>query len=97
MPGNPAPSTQKISVALGGVTPTAPVITVLEQSPTTNEFLLTFLADPGAYFTILTSTNVATSLTNWNSAGSVLAESSTNTVVLTSAAEYRFWLLRRGQ
>jgi hypothetical protein len=97
LPGNPAPSTQKISVALGGVTPAVPVITALEKSPTTNEFLLTFVADPGAYFTILTSTNVATPLTNWTSTGSVLAESSTNTVVLTSSAEYRFWLLRRGQ
>jgi hypothetical protein len=65
--------------------------------PFTNEFLLTFVADPGAYFTILTSTNVATPLTNWTSTGSVLAESSTNTVVLTSSAEYRFWVLRRGQ
>jgi len=97
LPGNPAPSTQEISVAVGGVTPPAPLITALEKSPSTNEFLLTFVADPGAYFTILTSTNVATPLTNWTSAGSVLAESSTNTVQLTSSAEYRFWALRRGQ
>ncbi len=97
LPGNPAPSTQKISVAVGGVTPPVPVITVLEKSPTTNEFLLTFVADPGAYFTILTSTNVATPLTNWTSTGSVLAESSTNTVELTSSTDCRFWLLRRGQ
>ncbi len=93
LPGNPAPSTQKASVVLGGVTPPAPVITALEKSPTTNEFLLTFVADPGAYFTILTSTN----LTDWTAAGSVLAESSTNTVQLTSSAEHRFWALRRGQ
>jgi hypothetical protein len=97
LPGNPEPSTQKISVALGGVTPPVPVITALERAPTTNEFLLTFVADPGAYFTILTSTNVATPLTNWTAAGSVLAESSTNTVELTSSADYRSWLLRRGQ
>ncbi|HOA63243.1 MAG TPA: hypothetical protein PLY00_18025 [Verrucomicrobiota bacterium] len=95
--GNPAPTTQKMSVTLGGVTPAAPVISALEKSPTTNEFLLTFVADPGAYFTILTSTNVATPLTNWTNAGSVLAESSTNTAQLTSSAEQRFWLLRRGQ
>lgn len=93
LPGNPVPSTQKVSVVLGGVTPPAPVITALEKSPSTNEFLLTFVADPGAYFTILTSTN----LTDWTAAGSVLAESSTNTVQLTSADEYRFWRLRRGQ
>ncbi len=97
LPGNPAPSSQKVSVVLGGVTPPAPVITALEKSPSTNEFLLTFVADPGAYFTILTSTNVAAPLTNWTSAVSVLAESVTNTVVLTSSAEHRFWALRRGQ
>jgi hypothetical protein len=97
LPGNPAPSTQKVSVVMGGVTPPAPVITALEKSPTANEFLLTFTADPGAYITILTSTNVAAPLTNWTVAGSVLAESVTNTVQLTSSAEYRFWALRRGQ
>jgi hypothetical protein len=97
LPGNPAPSTQKISVALGGVTPPVPVITALEKSPSTNEFLLTFVSDPGAYFTILSSTNVGTSLTNWTAVGSVLAESSTNTVYLTSTNEVRFWCLRRGQ
>ena len=97
LPGNPAPSSQKVSVVLGGVTPPAPVMTALEKSPSTNEFLLTFVADPGAYFTILTSTNVAVPLTNWTSEVSVLAESVTNTVVLTSSAEHRFWALRRGQ
>jgi len=97
LPGNPAPSTQKVSVVLGGVTPPVPVITTLEKSPTTSEFLLTFLADPGAYFTILSSTNVVTSLTNWTAVGSVLAESSTNTVSLTSTDDVRFWCLRRGQ
>lgn len=95
--GNPTPSAQRASLVLGGVAPPAPVITALEKSPSTNEFLLTFVADPGAYFTILTSTNVATPLTNWTSAGSVLAESVTNTVQLSSTAEYRFWALRRGQ
>jgi hypothetical protein len=97
LPGNPAPSTQKVSVVMGGVTPPAPVIAALEKSPTTNEFLLTFVADPGAYFTILTSTNVAAPLTNWTVVVSVLAEGVTNTVQLTSSAEYRFWALRRGQ
>jgi hypothetical protein len=94
--GNPAPSTQKVSVVLGGVTPPSPVITALEKSPSTNEFLLTFVADPGAYFTILTSTNVATPLSSWTTVGSVLAEGVPNTLQLASSAEYRFWALRRG-
>ncbi|HPY30569.1 MAG TPA: S8 family serine peptidase [Verrucomicrobiota bacterium] len=97
LPGNPAPTTQKVSVVLGGATPPVPVITALEKSPTTNEFLLTFVADPGAYFTILASTNVATPLANWTAAVSVLSESRTNTVPLMSPAGVRFWRMRRGQ
>lgn len=97
LPGNPAPTTQKVSVVLGGATPPVPVITALEKSPTTNEFLLTFVADPGTYFTILASTNVATPLANWTAAVSVLSESRTNTVPLMSPAGVRFWRMRRGQ
>lgn len=97
LPGNPAPTTQKVSVVLDGATPPVPVITALEKSPTTNEFLLTFVADPGAYFTILASTNVATPLANWTAAVSVLSESRTNTVPLMSPAGVRFWRMRRGQ
>lgn len=89
--GNPAPSTQTVSVVIGGMTPPAPVITGLDKSPGTNQFLLTFAADPGAYFT--SSTN----LVNWTTNGSVLAASNTNTVSLTSNDPNRFWRLRRGQ
>lgn len=93
LPGNPAPSAQTVSVVIGDVTPPAPVITALDKSPNTNQFLLTFVADPGAYFTVLSSTN----LLNWTTNGSVLAVSSTNTVLLTSSDPVRFWRLRRGQ
>jgi hypothetical protein len=93
LPANPAPSDQKISVAVGGVTPPSPVITALNKSPSTNQFLLTFLADPGAYFTILRSTN----LTAWATNGSVLAAASTNSVLLTNTEPICFWRLRRGQ
>jgi hypothetical protein len=93
LPGNPPPTPQRVSVVLGGVTPPAPVIIALQRSPGTNEFLLTFVADPGAYFTILTSTN----LTDWTVVRSVLAESTTNRVSVTSQADVCFWRLRRGQ
>ena len=93
LPGNPAPSAQLASVTLGGVTPPQPVITSLVNSPTTNQLLLTFQSDPGAYFTILTSTN----LINWTTNGSVFAASTTNVVLLNSNDPYRFWRLRRGQ
>ncbi len=93
--GNPAPSAQVVSLALGGVEPELPHIEALEASPTADEFLLTFTADPGAWFTIEGSPDLQT----WTDVGSVLAESDTNTIVVTSTGSepHRFWRLRRGQ
>lgn len=91
--GNPAPSAQAASVVLGGAVPEPPRITELAKSPTANEFLLTFEADPGAYFVIQGSTD----LINWTEDGTVLAEDVSNTVSLTSTDPYRFWRLRRAQ
>jgi hypothetical protein len=93
--GNPAPSTQVVSAALSGVTPELPRITNLAQSPTATESILTFTADPGAYFTIQSSTDLET----WADAGSVLAEEATNSVLVTSTTgeTRRFWRMRRGQ
>jgi hypothetical protein len=93
LPGNPAPSTQAVSVVLGGVAPPVPLITALDKSPSTNQFLLTFTADPGAYFTILSSTNLST----WTTNGSVLAAGNTNVVALTSSVPNKFWRVQRGQ
>ena len=93
--GNPTPSTQVVSAAVSGVTPELPNITELASSPTANEFLLSFTADPGAYFTIQSSTNLVT----WADAGSVLAEEVVNTVLVTpnTGEARRFWRIRRGQ
>ena len=93
--GNPAPSTQVVSAALSGVTPALPKITEVAKSPTGNQALLTFTADPGAYFTIQSSTDLVT----WTDAGSVLAEAAVNTVeVPTNPGDTRrFWRMRRGQ
>lgn len=93
LPGNPAPSAQPVSVVLGGLAPEPPRITELAKSPTANEFLVTFEADPGAYFTIEGSTD----LINWTEQESVLAEDVSNTVLLTSTDAYRFWRLGRAQ
>jgi hypothetical protein len=57
--------------------------------------MLTFTADPGAYFTIQSSTDLVT----WTDVGSVLAEQVTNAVLVTSTTGEirRFWRMRRGQ
>lgn len=93
--GNPAPSTQVVSAALSGVTPELPTITSLASSPTATEFILTFTADPGAYFMIQSSPDLVT----WTDAGSVLAEAVTNSVIVTSGVgdSKFFWRMRRGQ
>ena len=93
--GNPAPSTQIVSAALSGVTAEAARITSLAASPTANQYLINFNADPGAYFTVQTSTDLVT----WTDVGSVLAEQMANSVIATASGSdpKRFWRMRRGQ
>jgi len=55
--------------------------------------LLTFTADPGAYFHLLTSTN----LVNWQTNAIVKADAVTNSILVEAADPYRFWRLRRQQ
>jgi len=95
LPGNPAPSNQLVSTVLSGVISELPKIDSLAVSPTATEYLLTFTADPGAYFTIQSSPD----LVNWTDSGSVLAANVTNTVLVTSAITNSklFWRMRRGQ
>ena len=95
---NPSPqpaSIQLVSTVLSGVTSELPKIDTLAVSPTATEYLLTFSADPGAYFTIQSSPD----LINWTDSGSVLAANVTNTVLVTSALTNSklFWRMRRGQ
>jgi hypothetical protein len=95
LPDNPAPSNQMVSSVLSGVTAELPRIDSLAVSPTATEYLLTFTADPAAYFTIQSSPD----LVNWSDNGSVLATNITNTVLVTSAVTNSklFWRMRRGQ
>jgi hypothetical protein len=93
--GNPAPSTQVVSAALSGVTSELPTITSVAASPTATEFILSFTADPGAFFTIQSSPDLEV----WTDEGSVLAEAVTNSLIVTSdmADTKLFWRMRRGQ
>lgn len=96
LPGNPASTNQLVSVVLGGTVPEIASFTSLALSPDSTLTLLTFRADPGAYYTLQTSTNL---LTAWNDVGWLVAASVTNSVLVTNAVGdiSRFWRFRRGQ
>ena len=93
--GNPMPTNQLVSVTLGGTFPEMAAVTALSHSPSSNQTLLTFTADPGAYFMVQTATNLGT----WTDIGSCVVDSITNSVLVTnqSAEVARFWRLRRCQ
>ncbi|MDH7502102.1 MAG: S8 family serine peptidase, partial [Verrucomicrobiota bacterium] len=93
LPGGPAPTAQWASLQTTGDTPLPPVFTAIEASPSGTNMLLTFTADPGAYFHLLTSTN----LVNWQTNATVKAEAVTNSILVHAADPYRFWNLRRQQ
>jgi len=93
LPGGLAPSPQWASLQTSGDTPLPPVFTAIEASPSGTNMLLTFTADPGAYFHLLTSTN----LVNWQTNAIVKADAVTNSILVEAADPYRFWRLRRQQ
>jgi hypothetical protein len=95
---NPTPqpaSTQMVSVVAGGVTAVLPTINSLAVSPNATEFLLTYTADPNAFFTIQSSPDLVT----WTDQGSAISENETNTILVTAniGENKRFWRMRRGQ
>lgn len=93
LPGGLSPSAQWASLQTTGDTPLPPVFTAIEPSPSGTNVLLTFTADPGAYFHLLTSTN----LVNWQTNATVKAEAVTNSILVEATDPYRFWNLRRQQ
>jgi hypothetical protein len=93
LPGGLSPSTQWATLQTTGDTPLPPVFTAIEASPSGTNMLLTFTADPGAYFHLLTTTN----LVDWQTNATVKAEAVTNSVLVEAPDPYRFWLLRRQQ
>jgi hypothetical protein len=95
VPGaHPAPSPQVVSLVMSGTKPELPKIISLVKSAPATEWMLNFTADPGAVFTIQTSTDLQT----WSNTGTVMAAAVSNSVLVTSAGGVkRFWRLRRGQ
>lgn len=91
--GGLSSSAQWATLQTSGDTPLAPVFTAIEPSPTGTNMLLTFTADPGAYFHLLTSTNLVT----WQTNATVKAEGVTNSILAQVTDPYRFWRLRRQQ
>lgn len=94
----PAPSAQVVSLVMSGTVPELPKITDLVKSAPATEWLLHFTSDPGAVYTIETSTDLQT----WTNSGTVVSAAmpagTQNSVVVTAAASpKRFWRLRRGQ
>lgn len=91
---------QKVSLILGGVVPEAPVVTSagFTLNPSNlNEYGITFTSDPGAFYTMETSTDLTSG--TWSNVSSVKAENSATTVLTSRnpAESRRFWRLRRGQ
>lgn len=89
----PSPSTQTASLQTSGDTPLPPAFTSIVPSPSGTNMLLTFTADPGAYFHLLTSTD----LKAWQTNATVKAEGVTNSILVEPTDPYRFWNLRRQQ
>jgi len=93
LPGGQSPSAQWVTVLTSGDTPIGPVFTSIQSNPQGTNFLLTFRADPGAYFQLMSSTN----LTTWQADGAIRADGVTNAVLVATTQPYQFWRLRRQQ
>jgi hypothetical protein len=93
LPGGLSPSTQWATLQTTGDTPLSPMFTAIEASPSGTNMLLTYTADPGAYFHLLTSTN----LVNWQTNATVKADGVTNSVLVSATQPYEFFRLRRQQ
>jgi Subtilase family len=91
---------QKTSLILSGVVPEAPVVTSsgFAQNPSNlDEFGITFSSDPGAFFTLESSTTLEGG--SWSNVSTVKAEASATTVLTSRnpTEPRRFWRIRRGQ
>jgi hypothetical protein len=91
---------QKTSLILSGVVPEAPVITSsgFTQNPSNlDEFGITFSSDPGAFFTLESSTTLEGG--SWSNVSTVKSEASATTVLTSRnpTEPRRFWRIRRGQ
>ena len=92
--GGPTPTDQWVSILTSGDTPLPPKVTHIERSLSTNQFLVEFECDPGAYLHLETTTNLLPEGT-WETAGTLVAESWSNAVLPEYDVDVRFWRLRR--
>lgn len=92
--GGPPPTNQWVSVLTSGDTPLPPKVTTIEHAVTTNQFLLSFECDPGAYLLLESTTNLIEG-TSWQQEGSLTTEAWSNAVLATHDYRMRFWRLRR--
>jgi len=91
---------QKVSLILSGVVPEAPKIIScgFTQNPSNpNEFSITLSSDPGAFYTLETSTTLQAG--SWSDVSTFKAEDSTTTVLTTrdTGSTKQFWRVRRGE
>ncbi len=92
--GGPSPTGQWVSVISSGDIPLPPRSVELELAPAGDEILLTFDTDPGAYLLLETTTDL-NDPQSWNLLGQVVTESVTNSVLVETDGELRFWRFRR--
>jgi hypothetical protein len=91
---------QKVSLILSGVEPEAPqvVSSGFTQNPSNlDEYAVTFSSDPGAFYTLETSTTLQSG--SWSDVSTFKAEDSTTTVLTTrdTGSTKQFWRVRRGE
>lgn len=94
LPGGPSPTNRWLSILTSGDTPIPPSIAHWENSPSTNEFLIEFVCDPGAYLILETSTDLMAE-DSWHEEGLLVTESSLNAVLFSANEDILFWRLRR--
>lgn len=90
---------QKVSLILSGVEPEAPTVVTsgFTQNPSNfDEYALTITSDPGAFYTLETSTDLQAG--SWSDVSTFKAEGSTTTVLTTrdTGSTKQFWRVRRG-
>lgn len=91
---------QKVSLILSGVEPEAPTIlsSGFTQNPSNlDEYALTISSDPGAFYTLETSTTLEVG--SWSDVSTFKAEDSITTVTDTrdTGSTKQFWRVRRGE
>lgn len=93
-PDRQTPTNQWVSILTSGDTPLPPKVTHIERSLSTNQLLVEFECDPGAYLHLETTTNLLPEGT-WETAGTLVTESWSNAVLPEYDVDVRFWRLRR--